>query len=140
VSIKVNTDAIVLFKGIEVHVLDRSPPVRGTILDCPVGDGPPPLLAEVDLEPSPARITYYREDGGTRSSTLTYKISKGEAFTLPMIAFSASHTITWNATLVLTVDGVRRTFPISPQTGSSFVVTPRNTKDKSYYWDGSRWN
>ena len=140
VSIKVNTDAIVLFKGIEVHVLDRSPPVRGTVLHCPVGDGPPPLSADVDLESSPAKITYYRDDRDTKSSNLTYKISKGQDFTLPMDAFSTSHTITWNATVVLTIDGRRRTFPISPQNGSTFVVTPMNTKDKAYYWDGTRWN
>jgi hypothetical protein len=141
VTLRANTDATVIVEGMSIRVLKREPRLAGILLDCPIG-GPggrgPIGSATINLDRAKPSVTY-TERYDEPTSRLTFILEKSVPEFVVVKAKSTRDFVTWEASLLLSVDGVRRRISLKdPDTHGPFRVTP-GKGFKSFDWDGTKW-
>ena len=109
VTLKANTDATAIVEGMSVRVLERRRPLEGIVLDCPIGgpgDGGPIGTATINLDHARPSIAY-TESYNEPTKRLAFKLVKGVDQFLIINGESTRSLVTWEASLLLSVDGER---------------------------------
>lgn len=129
----------VIIDDIEIEVVRRERPMRGTSGHCPAGGAAgSPRLIDVDLDEDPPVVRYAEpgDDAPTRRRlSFTLDGTETESFIL------RGHTTTcycaWRARMKMVVDG-RRTDVVLEDDGEPFRTSAsRNASHMA--WDGRRW-
>lgn len=123
ITVSTTGSATVLVDGLEIKDLDRVRPVEGTNLIPCEGGGPFGYrYLEVDLDATPPRVAYKRENGRrSREFFFTVTDRKPEGFLLHVTA--SEYAYSWTADLLLQVNGERVRFPLQ-EGDKPFVITP----------------
>jgi len=121
-----NTESTVIVEGMSVQVRDRRPPLAGILLECAIGGwGAGPVgSATIDLD-RPTPSIAYETPTGEPIKRLAFKLEKGVDQFLIIDAKSRRNHVSWDASLLLLVDGVRRPVLLQdPDTQGPFSTTP----------------
>lgn len=143
VVLRANTDATVIVEGMSIRVLKRLRPLGGILLDCPIGGGGggvgPIGFATINFDHARPSIAY-TDAYGEPTKRLTFRLEKGIDQHLSIRGESETSFVTWEASLLLTVDGQRQPFRLrDPDTQGPFSLTPRNGGSTTYLWGGDQW-
>jgi hypothetical protein len=142
VILRSNTESTVIVEGMSVQVRDRQPPLDGILLECAIGggEGPGPVgSATIDLD-RPTPSIAYETPTGEPSKRLAFKLEKGVDQFLIINARSKRNHVSWDASLLLLVDGVRRPVPLQdPDTQGPFSTTPSESGTEAWAWGSGRW-
>jgi hypothetical protein len=137
ITITAKADTVVVVTGLQVRVLDRKPALRGIVLDCPVGDAEELKSITVDLDKRVPIAELATED--ERPTThFDLRIKKGTSEVFVLWAASKKALVTWEADLILSVNGERQRHIIRDNT-NPYRTTPWDQRAKLYQWDGSKW-
>lgn len=141
VTLSSNTESTVIVEGMSVQVRDRRPPLAGILLECAIGDGGTGWVgsAIIDLDRATPSIAY---TGPTEEpiKRLAFKLEKGVDQFLIINANSRRSHVTWDASLLLLVDGVRRPVPLrDPDTQGPFSTTPSEGGTEAWAVESGRW-
>lgn len=141
VSLKANTDATVIVEGMAIDVLKRRRPITGMLLDCAIGgpgDAGPIGTATINLDRAKPSITY-ADQYDEQIKRLSFKLERDVDEFVIINAESTRSFVTWQASLILTVDGKRQYKALkNADTHEPFTVTPGKGL-KPYEWSGNQW-
>lgn len=141
VILRSNTESTVIVEGMSVQVRDRRPPLAGILLECAIGGGGPGPVgsATIDLD-RPTPSIAYETPTGEPIKRLAFKLEKGVDQFLIINAKSKRNHVSWDASLLLLVDGVRRPVPLQdPDTQGPFSTTPSESGTEAWAWGSGRW-
>lgn len=137
VTVRGQARGTVLIDGIEVDMLERRRPIRGTWARCPVGGADAsPRMVQINLDRDPARVQYF-EEGGDPVEELSFTLMPGEVEFFQIWAWTQDCYCEWRLKLLL-VDGGERREVLVDDNGEPFRTTASN-RAVSAAWGQAAW-
>jgi hypothetical protein len=132
-------EAPVTLHGLEVEVVERRPPLPGTVLTYDgQGAGQVVRFFEIDLDAKPPVATYSGAQGG-EETLFPYRVSAGELEVFDIYAFTFESDVRWRLRLAYTDDEETGALVIDNH-GQPFETSATSTAEhrvegqRAYYW------
>jgi hypothetical protein len=131
--------AAVVIDGIEVEILRRRPPIRGTSAHCPAGGAVGnPRLIDVDLDADPPEVLYAEAgDDYPARRRLNFTLTDAESDTFRLRAHTTRCDCTWRARVQMVVNDQRMQLTLD-EDGEPFR-TSASAAARHVAWNGRRW-
>ncbi len=125
----------VLISGVNVEVLERRPPLKGSAISIPGGGASPSArVVRVDLDRNPPKVTYSDRE---ESKPFAISLPKGEVGVVYIDATSAKYDVEWILRLAVIVDGKPELRTIDD--GGKPFRTTSDVNARRFVWSGGRW-
>ena len=139
--IRGRSEAPVTLHGLEVEIVERRPPLGGTLLTYEgQGAGQAVRYFEIDLDLEPPTVTWLDQEGVERV-LFPYRVTASELEVFDLYAVTLQHDVRWRLRLSYTDDEGAGTIVIDDD-GQPFRTTARlqgSSEQRAYFWREDRW-
>ena len=123
------SDEPVTITAVKAEVIGRTAPVRGWYIAQPAGCGGQTIrLANIDLDATPARVGYFRDDASPETKHLALSVTRTDPEQIELWAFTRKSKVDWRARVFYTgPDGTGSV--VVDDRGKPFRVTTERASD-----------
>jgi len=148
--IRGRSDAPVILESLDVEVVRKGAPIRGTLVGYSgQGAGQPVRFFDVDLDRTPPSVSYLKND--TEEVLFPFRVTRSDVEVFDIAAHTVRHDVRWRLRLhyaaadeqgTMTFDDRGRPFETTAPDGPSDVGgigPPPPPKQRTYAWIDGRW-